>query len=85
MSVHGRWVVHSWGARSYSGDEKLDAVLDDRYLLGGPHDSAIRDWWSWCDAHGAKCFSTEREARAAMKGYRKRRGERIEYVKVSDA
>jgi hypothetical protein len=84
MSSHARWVVHSWGARSYTGDEKLDAVLADRYLLGGPNDSAIRQWWSWCDLHGAKSYGTEREAKAAMKGYHKRRGEHIEYVELPD-
>ena len=78
----GGWMVHSWGARSYSGDKALDAVLGDRYLLGGPNDSAIRDWWSWCDAHTAKLFDTKRAARAAMKGYHRRQGEHIEYVKV---
>jgi hypothetical protein len=75
--------VHSHGAYS-TGDANLDLALADRYLVGGPNDSSIRQWWSWGGLESAKVYPTQREAKRAMKGYRRRRGEHIDIVNIED-
>jgi hypothetical protein len=75
------WVVHS--ASTYdTGEPDLNAALDNCYLIGSPHDSAIREWWSWGSLQTARIYPTQRDAKAAMRGYRKRRGQHIEYLRL---
>jgi hypothetical protein len=75
------WVVHSQSPFD-SGEPDLNAARDDMYLIGSPHDSAIREWWSWGSLKSARIYATQRDAKAAMRGYRKRRGQTIEYLRL---